>query len=146
MRDDEHLDVGFTKADGYDTVKDCVFDLAKQHAFERRDAVYLLNNKVLSQVPQHNYSHYRYLIHMPGSATGSYSRNLQYLWSHGSIVLIYRHEAIEYYYQWLREGETHLAVDDTDILEKIRWVEANITLRNIVEQLKALLAPAPAAP
>lgn len=129
VRDTEHLDVGFTKADGYDTVQDCVFALAKEHRFKRADAVYLLNNKVLPQVPQNNYSHYRYLIHMPGSATGSYSRNLQYLWSHGSIVLIYRHEAIEYYYQWLREGETHLAVDDTDILEKIRWVEANITLR-----------------
>ena len=130
VRDETRLDVGFTKADGYATVRECVLDLAKKHAFGRADAARLLDRRVLAQVPQRNYSHYRYLIHMPGSATGSYSRNLQYLWSHGAVVLVWKHEAAEYYYQWLREGVHYLSVDGSTILEQIERVERNTTLRD----------------
>ena len=80
----------------------CVFAVCKMNRFPHRDAVHILGHKALPKVPQANYSHYRYLVHMPGSATGSYSRNLQYLWSHGSVVLIWRHESLEFYYQVCR--------------------------------------------
>merc|ERR1712091_66392 len=58
-----------------------------------------------------NYSTYKYLLHMPGAATGSYSRNLQYLFSHGAVVLVWRHAAIEWYYRHLVDGVHYVAVD-----------------------------------
>ncbi|KAH8063890.1 hypothetical protein JL720_13049 [Aureococcus anophagefferens] len=48
---------------------------------------------------------------MPGAATGSYSRNLQYLFSHGAVVLVWRHAAIEWYYRHLVDGVHYVAVD-----------------------------------
>ena len=39
------------------------------------------------------------------------------------------HKAIEYYYQWLREGVHFLSVNAENILSEIRRVETNATLR-----------------
>ena len=63
-----------------------------------------------------DYSRYKYLIHMPGAATGAYSRNLQYLWTHGSIVLVWDHAATEFYYRHLVDGLHYVRVTESTVL------------------------------
>ena len=123
------LDVGFTKADGYASLPECLSALAKTHGVAASDVRFILQNRVRAHVPQTNYSRFRYLLHMPGSATGSYSRNLQYLWTHGAVVLIWRQSAIEWYYPFLRSREHFLPVDETDLMQKIELVEKDARLR-----------------
>ena len=108
LRDeDARLDVGFTKADGPDaSLPECLSVLAKAHGVKASDVRFVLQNRVRAHVPQTNYSRFRYLLHMPGSATGSYSRNLQYLWTHGAVVLIWRQSAIEWYFRSCGAGST----------------------------------------
>ena len=130
LRDeDARLDVGFTKADGYASLPECLSVLAKAHGVKASDVRFVLQNRVRAHVPQTNYSRFRYLLHMPGSATGSYSRNLQYLWTHGAVVLIWRQSAIEWYYPFLRSGEHFLPVDETDLMQTIERVEQDARLR-----------------
>jgi len=131
------FDVGFTKVDGYPSMVDCVRSLSaksnnpdsprvpKSADVDENKVQYVLKNRVLPHVPQSNFSNFKYLIHMPGSATGSYSRNLQYLWSHGSIILVWHHYAIEHYYHKLIPGTHFLIVDEKNIHEIIDKLEAN---------------------
>ena len=39
--------------------------------------------------------------------TGSYSRNLNHLWSTDAVVLIWKHAAVEHYYRGLAHGAVH---------------------------------------
>uniref|UniRef100_A0A7S3NLK9 Glycosyl transferase CAP10 domain-containing protein n=2 Tax=Aureoumbra lagunensis TaxID=44058 RepID=A0A7S3NLK9_9STRA len=126
LRDPQNLlDVGFTKVDGYSNVKECVSDLAFQLNGTKDDIEFILNHRIKAHVPQTNFSYYRYLLHMPGSATGSYSRNLQYLWSHGSVVLIWKNTASEWYYQHLRDGVHYVSVDVTNIYPLLQSLDAD---------------------
>lgn len=126
MADPEHrLDVGFTSVDGYSSVKHCVWDLAARNDGSRDDVERILNHRILPHVAQTNFSRYQYLLHMPGSATGSYSRNLQYLWTHGAIVLIWKHTADEWYYRYLRDGVHYLSVDEASLYDTLRRLDAN---------------------
>ena len=109
------VDAGWTSVDGYTDLETCVADLSNQLGAKRRKR----DSELSTRVPMVNYSHYRYLLHMPGSATGSYSRNLQYLWSHGAVVLIWRHDALEWYYPFLRDGVHYVSVDETDLERKL---------------------------
>ena len=109
------VDAGWTSVDGYTDLETCVADLSHQLNVKRRRG----DGELSTRVPMVNYSHYRYLLHMPGSATGSYSRNLQYLWSHGAVVLIWRHDALEWYYPFLRDGVHYVSVDETDLERKL---------------------------
>uniref|UniRef100_A0A7S3JNS2 Glycosyl transferase CAP10 domain-containing protein n=1 Tax=Aureoumbra lagunensis TaxID=44058 RepID=A0A7S3JNS2_9STRA len=112
LPDTEHeLDVGFTKADGYPTLEACVLALAKKMNATESDVHRILLHRLKSHVPQSEYSNYRFLLHMPGSSTGSYSRNLQHLFAHGAIVLIWKHSAVEWYYSHLKPGIHYLPVD-----------------------------------
>ena len=104
---DDALDVGFTGVDGYASLADCVDDLAERHGLVPRGGA----DVAVPPLPMANYSHFRYLLHMPGSATGSYSRNLQYLFTHGAVVLVWRHAAEEWYYRDLVDGKHYVAVD-----------------------------------
>ena len=113
------VDAGWTSVDGYTDLETCVADLSNQLGAKRRKR----DSELSTRVPMVNYSHYRYLLHMPGSATGSYSRNLQYLWSHGAVVLIWRHDALEWYYPFLRDGIHYVSVDETDLERKLGGVE-----------------------
>ena len=61
------LDAGFTSVDGYDSLEACVADLSARHDLPRRPGDATLRRKVRME----DYSRYRYLLHMPGSATGS---------------------------------------------------------------------------
>ena len=123
------IDAGFTSVDGYGDIETCVADLSKQLNVKRQKH----DNVMAPRVPMVNYSHYRYLLHMPGSATGSYSRNLQYLWSHGCVVLIWRHDALEWYYPFLRDGVHYVSVDETNIARRLE------ALRNDPERRRRLV-------
>ncbi|KAH8060612.1 hypothetical protein JL722_4723 [Aureococcus anophagefferens] len=86
-------------------------------------------NVSAAHVAQANYSAYKYLIHMPGSATGSYSRNLQYLWTHGSVVLVWNHTATEWYYGALVDGVHYVSVDAATLGDKLADLERDPALR-----------------
>ena len=64
-------------------------------------------------------------LHLPGAATGSYSRNLQYLWTHGSIVLVWNQTATEFYYRHLVDGEHYVVVDASNIVKTVEAIEAD---------------------
>ena len=74
-----------------------------------------------------NYTMYKYVLNLPGSTSGSYSRNLNRaspvsyavlrridgsihadLWSLDSVVLLWRDGVKEWYYPALEHGVTHL--------------------------------------
>jgi len=123
------LDVGFTNVDGYPALADCVRDLASANDGSPADVERILADRLRPHVPQTNFSFYRYLLHMPGSATGSYSRNLQYLWTHGAVVLIWRHSAAEWYYRHLQDGVHYVAVDETSLYDTLRRLDADPNLQ-----------------
>jgi len=133
MLEEDRLDVGFTKADGFPDVRKCVAALlAKRNATTDLDA--FVSKSVKSHVPQSNFSSYRVLLHMPGSASGSYSRNLQHLFAHGAIVLIWKHAAVEWYYQYLKPGRHYLSVDETNLHRTLDRLEANHHLQRILRR------------
>lgn len=119
---ENRLDVGFTKVDGYDSLETCVKDMATGN---RTQIDFVLQHRIKDHVPQTNYSFYRYLLHMPGSASGAYSRNLQYLWAHGAIVLIWKHAAQEWYYTHLKDGVHYVSIDASNVYDVLRDLDAN---------------------
>jgi len=128
---EDRLDVGFTKVDGFASMYECVKDLAAPRNVNAssRDVDLVMRHRLKAMIPQANYSKYRYLLHMPGSATGSYSRNLQYLWAHGAIVLIWKHAAREWYYQHLRDRVHYLSVDASNLYDVLRELDADPQLQ-----------------
>lgn len=78
---------------------------------------------------QRNYSQFRYLLNLPGTTYGGYSRNLNHLWLLGAIVLNWRASNVEYYYKALRHGATHLDVDKLDARTIISQLDANPELQ-----------------
>ena len=82
-----------------------------------------------AHVAQANYSRYKYLLHMPGSATGSYSRNLQYLWTHGAVVLVWNHSATEWYYRHLEDGTHYVSVDARSLGPRLREIDGDPALQ-----------------
>ena len=61
-------------------------------------------------VEPHDFSLYKYVLNLPGTMGGSYSRNLNYLWLLGSAVFLWDSPAVEWYYPALRHGATHVSV------------------------------------
>ncbi|KAH8057643.1 hypothetical protein JL722_6731 [Aureococcus anophagefferens] len=57
------------------------------------------------------YGAYQFQLNLPGSVSGSYSRNLNHLWLLGSAVALWDAPYVEWYYPALTAGVTHLAVD-----------------------------------
>ena len=53
------------------------------------------------------------VLNLPGSVSGSYSRNLNHLWFLGSVVASWESPAVEFYYPALTPGVTHVAVNRT---------------------------------
>jgi hypothetical protein len=72
-----------------------------------------------------NYTMYKYVLNLPGSTSGSYSRNLNHLWSLDSVVLLWRDGVKEWYYPALEHGVTHLDVDKSDLVKAVRGLEAD---------------------
>ena len=71
---------------------------------------------------QEDYAKYKYLLNLPGSTHGSYSRNLNHLWFLGSVVLQWRQPAVEWYYAALMDGATHLEVEGDDLIATVKYL------------------------
>lgn len=76
------------------------------------------------------FSRYKHVLNLPGSTTGSYSRNLNHLWMLGSIVFLWKSAHVEWYYPALLEGFTHLAVNKSTVLSALDAVESSPALTN----------------
>lgn len=74
------------------------------------------------------FSDYRFVLDLPGSTTGSYSRNLNHLWLMGAVVLIWTGPFIEtsgaaqWYTPALREKHTHVSVDRDSAPEVVAFL------------------------
>lgn len=58
---------------------------------------------------------YKFLLNVPGTISGSYSRHLNVLWRLGAVVLLWESPHVEWYYPALKHGVTHLRVSRADI-------------------------------
>ena len=68
----------------------------------------------IDQVRYSNYEDYaahKLLLNMPGGTSGSYSRNLNHLWSAGGVVLQWNQTTREHYFAGLEDGVSHAVVD-----------------------------------
>jgi hypothetical protein len=74
-------------------------------------------------VARENYTDYRYLLNLPGSTAGSYSRNLNHLWAAGGVVLLWRAPFVEWYFPALAAGATHADVDTADVADVVAELE-----------------------
>ncbi|KAK7238675.1 hypothetical protein SO694_00020459 [Aureococcus anophagefferens] len=74
-------------------------------------------------VARENYTDYRYLLNLPGSTAGSYSRNLNHLWAAGGVVLLWRAPFVEWYFPALAAGATHAAVGAADVADVVAELE-----------------------
>lgn len=70
-------------------------------------------------VEETRYSEYKYVLNLPGSTTGSYSRNLNHLWMLGGVVLLWQNAHVGHYYPALVEGVTHLTVNKSTALSQL---------------------------
>ena len=83
------------------------------------------------------YTRYRYVLNLPGSTSGSYSRNLNHLWFLGSVVLFWKARFAEWYFPALTEGVTHLAVDASTLADAVRMLEENTTDAKVLREKAA---------
>jgi hypothetical protein len=81
-----------------------------------------------------DYTKYKYVLNLPGSTSGSYSRNLNHLWSLDSVVMLWRGPVKEWYYPALAHGRTHFDVDKSDLAETVRQLEADPRLASHVRE------------
>jgi hypothetical protein len=68
-----------------------------------------------NKVPHAKFSSYMAQLNLPGSAMASYSKNLQNLWPTGAAVMIWDQAAVEFYYDTLKPGITHVWANETTI-------------------------------
>jgi hypothetical protein len=68
-----------------------------------------------NKVPHAKFSNYMAQLNLPGSAMASYSKNLQNLWPTGAAVMIWDQAAVEFYYDTLKPGVTHVWANETTI-------------------------------
>eukprot|EP00240_Pyramimonas_obovata_P001717 CAMPEP_0118949588 /NCGR_PEP_ID=MMETSP1169-20130426/49920_1 /TAXON_ID=36882 /ORGANISM="Pyramimonas obovata, Strain CCMP722" /LENGTH=430 /DNA_ID=CAMNT_0006896263 /DNA_START=182 /DNA_END=1474 /DNA_ORIENTATION=- len=87
--------------------------------------LYKLNIRPRPRAHQLALSHNKYLLALPGSATGSFSKALQGMWAQGSVVLMWRNAAVEFYYAKLSAGRTHVAVDAPTLLQRVGWLRTH---------------------
>jgi len=67
-----------------------------------------------------DFCEFRYVLNLPGSSAGSYSRNLQSLFAMGSTILHWDNDAVEWYYERLQHNENYLVVNQDTLLPTIR--------------------------
>jgi len=84
----------------------------------------LLHGDEAALPPQH-FSKYKYIISMPGSAQGSYSRHMQFATAAGGVVLLWEQAYWEFYYRSMVEGEHLFHVNEHTILPTIRRLREN---------------------
>ena len=67
------------------------------------------------RTPHAKFTNYWAQLNLPGSSLGSYSKNLQNLWPTGAAVMMWDQSAVEFYYDTLKTGVTHVWVNETRI-------------------------------
>lgn len=123
------IDAAFTNVDGYPTIAACIDAVGEKSGMpvKLRELVKANNQDATAKsrvVSQKDYSLYRYVIHMPGAATGSYSRNLQFMWFHEATVVVWRGIGYEWYYPQLQDGANCIVADRNDIYAKLSALAA----------------------
>lgn len=108
------LDIGWTRNAG--TAK-CIRALTSEPQLQQHHL-----NSIKVRVKEDEFTKHKFLLNMPGSTRGSYSRHLQKLWSKGSIVLLWENDAQEWYYDHLVEGKTHITVNESTLVPTIEHV------------------------
>uniref|UniRef100_A0A7S3K1V1 Glycosyl transferase CAP10 domain-containing protein n=1 Tax=Aureoumbra lagunensis TaxID=44058 RepID=A0A7S3K1V1_9STRA len=78
------------------------------------------------------YARWKYILNFPGLAKGSYSRSLNHFWFMGSIVLLYDSPHVEWYYAALRQGKTHLTVNENNAHSVLALVDKDPTLQQLL--------------
>ncbi|KAJ1451275.1 hypothetical protein M885DRAFT_620972 [Pelagophyceae sp. CCMP2097] len=66
-----------------------------------------------------DYARSKFVLNLPGTTSGGYSRNLNHLWSLGAVVVLWACRVAEWYYPALRDGETHVTVDKANASETL---------------------------
>ena len=97
-----------------------------------------------SHVDKSSFGRYQFQLNLPGSVSGSYSRNLNHLWLLGSVIAMWDAPYVEWYYPALAEGVTHLALNRSTALDAVRDVPRRTVetmLRNAREVYDRLLCP-----
>ncbi|KAJ1450314.1 hypothetical protein M885DRAFT_532692 [Pelagophyceae sp. CCMP2097] len=87
-----------------------------------------LGKLVDKHIEREEYVRYRYLLNLPGKTLGSYSRNLNHLWSLKSVVLLWKANYSEWLYPALEDGETHLDVDYETLVPAVQRLNADAAL------------------
>lgn len=81
-------------------------------------------NKVAGHhVNKTTFASYKYQLNLPGSVSGSYSRNLNHLWMIGSVVVLWDAPYVEWYYPALEDGVTHVTINKTNANSIIRSLD-----------------------
>lgn len=68
-------------------------------------------------LPMADFANYKFLLNLPGTISGSYSRHLNVLWALGAVVLLWDSPHVEWYYPALKDGATHVVVDAASAAE-----------------------------
>ncbi|KAJ1445875.1 hypothetical protein M885DRAFT_625768 [Pelagophyceae sp. CCMP2097] len=128
------LDVGITaKLGNYTSTMHCVDEQARRtfaNGASPEVRLALAKGRVTKKrVEQMDVSKYRYILSMPGCATGSYSRSLQHALMHGAVVLIWQSPAREWYYPVLRNRVHYMEVNESTLLSVVAEVEASPSLQ-----------------
>ncbi|KAJ8599663.1 hypothetical protein CTAYLR_005411 [Chrysophaeum taylorii] len=76
-----------------------------------------------------DYARYQFLLNLPGSTQGSYSRNLNHLWAMGAVVFLWDSPFVEWYYPALRHGITHVAVNKSTARSAVLEIRNDRKLR-----------------
>eukprot|EP00635_Sarcinochrysidales_sp_CCMP3193_P000316 CAMPEP_0118912522 /NCGR_PEP_ID=MMETSP1166-20130328/13725_1 /TAXON_ID=1104430 /ORGANISM="Chrysoreinhardia sp, Strain CCMP3193" /LENGTH=957 /DNA_ID=CAMNT_0006852041 /DNA_START=17 /DNA_END=2887 /DNA_ORIENTATION=+ len=92
-------------------------------------------------VHREDFSKFQFLLNLPGSLRGSYSRNLNHLWALDSVVLLWNEsgandKVVEWYYPALKDNVTHVDIDKDSAVAKVREI------RRDPRHLKSLRAEA----
>lgn len=106
------LDVGWTRKTG---TANCIRALANESKLLHHHL-----SSIKQRVEEVEFSKHKFLVSLPGSTRGSYSRHLQSLWNKGSIVLLWENNAQEWYYEHLVEGKTHITVNQSTLLPTVQ--------------------------
>lgn len=138
---DPRLDVGFSRTLGFNnSVADCIHKVGAKMGIPQQDLETLAQRGKSAMMSQDDFSSYQYIVHMPGAATGAYSRGLQYLFMHGSIVLIWENDSIEFYYHQLVPRKHFMPVNDKTLKGVLDELESDPELRRtLLEGAKEVL-------
>ena len=79
---------------------------------------------------------FQFLLDLPGSTTGSYSRNLNHLWLLGAVVVFWSGPllepggALQWYSAGLEDGQTHVSLNVTTAKATLSRIRSDVTWRD----------------